>query len=159
MSSPKPWYKNWIVWIIILAILGYISKEEEYDSNEIATVDAAPGDEKSSEDSLLIVDMYNFLQSGEWKCVEIAKGSAPPMLGATFKFRKDSIIVENFGHRHELPYKIEFVLKDWTSEGVSAAYMDINGNKEMVASFDTDRNLLMLSWSNDAVKMKLIRNF
>ncbi len=161
-KAPTPIYKNWLFWVILLAILGYLSNKSDSspvdstnkESEEVTTEKESP---PSGEDAAQIASMHSFLQLGSWKCVEIAKGDGQPMLGASFTFTDDVLSVENFGRRHELPYKIDFVLPDWPSEGTTGALLIINDNKEMVAKFDTDENLIMLSWSNDTVKMKLIR--
>jgi hypothetical protein len=148
---------------LVLALIGYLSENSdsstvEEGQNESAEVTTENESAPSEEDLALIASMSEFLQQGSWNCVEIAKGDGQPMIGATFTFMEDVIVVENFGKRHEVPYSINFVLPDWPSDGTTAAHLNIRSNKEMVARFDTDDNLIMLSWSNDTVKMKLIRN-
>jgi hypothetical protein len=159
MSTSSPWYKRWGFWLICLAILGYLLGDSETPESSEIIDGAEKVVEKTDEDQVLINDMQQFLMKGNWECVEIAKGRAPEMIGASFTFLGGNVVVENFGSRHELPYNIEFVLDNYPSEGINSAHVIINGNKEMVANFNTDKDLLMLSWANDTVKMKLIRKY
>ena len=144
--------------VLVAAFLGLLLSVAETDSIPAASAGSPGPPPGASGPSKAMVErnlLLNQVLGGPWFCINVERGSAPFMKGSRFQFADGSLVVDGGGARAQHQWTLEGVIRNVPDGARFSAILRMGTRRESLTAID--EGLMVISWGNDAAKLRLQR--